>query len=105
MNDKEILEKAIKKAIEGGWKPNMKFVFQTAPRHDAYEPNSFTLELPQSLIFNPQFAKALWGDWPQLMKDVVPKGVKSVTDKPAWQYHLQNMVIAPDPIEYLGENI
>jgi len=34
-----------------------------------------------------------------------PQGGVAAFEGSLWQYHLQQMVIAPDPIKYLGENI
>jgi len=45
-------------------------------------------------IYNHDFAKALWLNKRNYYPDV-----------PAWQYHLQNMVVSEDPIKYLGEHI
>lgn len=57
------------------------------------------------VIFNHDFAKALWGEeyigWD--ISDVYFKKHRIASQ--AWQFHLQQMVIADDPIEYLGENI
>jgi hypothetical protein len=66
-----------------------------------------------TLIFWHSFAKALWGEelihylngsWNQ---DDNPSISSSRTPfvYPMWQYHLKQMVIADDPIKYLGENI
>ena len=118
MSNKEILEKAIQKAIDGGY--DMDGLI--APMH----PGIYEFSAPiNTVIFNHDFAKALWGD--ELYIDnslaVLPTktnralsiihtkngaGVDGDVDyksAPAWQYHLQNMVIADDPIKYLGENI
>lgn len=137
MNQK-ILEKAIQKAIDGGWNrasntSNVEYknsmgvvVFSYIGSNvvDAYD--------PYRIIFNHDFAKALWGvEWHY--EQVCPscKGKYSFWDGddgyglPAkfcgqdgkklkkvkhieyniWQYHLQQMVIAEDPIKYLGGNI
>jgi hypothetical protein len=50
--------------------------------------------------------KALWGetkDFVELSK-TFERGVVAVAID-GWQYHLQQMVIADDPIAYLGANI
>lgn len=61
---------------------------------------------PDQILFNHNFAKALWGetkDFVELGK-TFESGVVTVAID-GWQYHLQQMVIAEDPIEYLGENM
>ena len=119
MNSKEILEKAITKAIDGGWD-----IFETENRQievfevtyeqledegsyyaDAPHPGMF-IDIRRNgyfsveeLIFNHDFAKALWGEeWP------INQAFKRL-GMPWWKENLQQMVLAPDPIKYLGENI
>lgn len=107
MIDQEILEKAIQKAIDGGWNAtivtredghvNLSF----GDNHQAFfwdgNLNHF------DIIFSREFAKALWGEnqiwWGHAN---APEARHEI---PAWQYHLQMMVIADDPIKYLGDNI
>lgn len=50
------------------------------------------------LIFNHDFAKALWGNRTKDMGGT-PRLLAH------WQYHQQQMVIADDPIKYLAANI
>lgn len=96
-----ILSKAIEKAIAGGWKPNI-------DAQDFLDGEQFTEE---GFIFNHDFAKALWGEY---KPEEIPIGRPADGKYPdnlthrglrKWQYHLQQMVIADDPIKYLGENI
>jgi hypothetical protein len=66
-----------------------------------------------TLIFNHDFAKALWGDQEELFhypesEVVAPNNHQKQSEmayQQVWRYHLQQMVIADDPIQYLGENI
>ena len=66
------------------------------------------------LLTNDDFlvARALWGEELHHETFIVPKelnkrfaGTRNLDIKPMWQYHLREMVIADDPIKYLGENI
>lgn len=108
MTNKEILEKAIQKAIDGGWN------FQPFP--EQYFPISYmngdvlvkhiatTIDDLRlfATIFNHDFAKALWGEEPYERESdnyLVRDGRKN------WVVHLQQMVISEDSIKYLGENI
>lgn len=120
--DQEVLEWAIGKAIEGGWKPkvpegcNAKTLkvqgcsFTWKPDYLYYRklnkgrdigelelpPNrSGYVKDPYRVIFNHDFAKALWGEKP--LHWGWHKG------KYNWEYHLQMMVIHPNPIDYLRE--
>lgn len=107
MSNQEILEKAIQKAIAGGWRPEGKYS-QTVAFN--VKTNQFETVEPKlginDIIFSREFAKVLWGE-EQLIQEVNNEeltGRTAVLDK-SWQYHLQQMVIADDPIEYLGRNI
>lgn len=104
MSSKEILEKAIQKAIEGGWDygGSQKFTVASAALVEMhYENSSDDLQL-ETIIFNHQFAKALWGE--KWLKST-GEGLGDYEKNDGWKHHLQQMVIADDPIEYLGENI
>ncbi len=105
MSDKEILEKAIQKAIDGGWKqPEVPVVFIVG---DSDGNNDITREA-YWLIYSHDFAKALWGEERdlQMADDYFCQEAHTVhTDLPSYKWHLQNMVVSDDPIKYLGENI
>lgn len=98
MNNQEILEKAIQKAIDGGFNPT----------YEIYVSKQANLELPENkvfeLIFNHDFAKALWGERDEDRITIIGETDWRKWPLP-WQYHLQQMVTAEDPIKYLGENI
>jgi len=140
MTHQQILEKAIQKAIEGGWdyltfiewnktwkqptNPVAQVMAEFYETHGEADP-TFELDLVPCLIFNHDFAKALWGDVPTRLTitwlkpkqmthtprmpapkitDIAPKpGIGAPL--PSWHYHLQQMVIADDPIKYLGDNL
>jgi len=55
----------------------------------------------ERIIFSHDFAKALWGE--EELQHVNQAFSKVVKD--GWRRHLQQMVIAEDPIKYLGENL
>ena len=119
MTNQEILTKAIEKAIAGGWK----YPFGA----NCYEINKYVKARPEviafgfredwqdkklpghleghwsipELIFNHDFDKALWPKG----KHLTLNHQREEVTIPDWQYHLQNMVLAEDPIKYLGENI
>ncbi len=112
MTNKEVLEKAIAKAIDGGWRsPWLGRLLGTDS--DVITGEVFVRfqhkDLPVfkwslfGLIYSHDFAKALWGGWPTGKEFLEGAGVP-IDDK-HWGYHLQQMVIADDPIQYLGENI
>lgn len=120
MTDKEILEKAIQKAIDGGWliakkKAQLRAV-EYPEVYDDYDDTANCIiinlknnripvqfESTESIIFNHNFAKALWGDNGTTIQGLKCSGDEGVV--PYWAYNLQQMVIAENPIKYLGENI
>jgi len=109
MTNKAILEQAIQKAIDGGWLPCApKYHFEGNAIY--WDGDTTTLrESLRSLIYDHDFAKALWGEAiplnsQELKEQGFSGGLGQVTTM-GWQYHLQSMVIAEDPIKYLGENI
>lgn len=108
MNDnQEILTRAIEKAIAAGWKfenNSVSFhIYNDALGFPSVRvmQDKFSVfgELDyQRVIYDHDFAKALWG------------GQDNVYDyrygaEKMWQFHLQQMVIAEDPFQYLKENI
>lgn len=135
MTNQQILEKSIQKAISGGWKPGwldrrpvVKWgaVYSTdfdegegvqVIGYHAKSNASYWFFPVRELLFNHDFAKALWGK--EVISDTCRCGYKPITeahsilngphgpinDKIGWKKHLQRMVIAEDPIKYLGENI
>ena len=112
MTNQQILEKAIKKAIDNGWastddnasqqwlgklKSDQKGIDNAGG-----EDQLFFKEEWYPVIFNHDFAKALWGT--ELANGKM--GLKAFGRyRPKWQTNLMRMVIAKDPIKYLGDNI
>lgn len=130
MSDKKILEKAIRKAVDGGWKPEL---YEDTDRIEAFVLNDcktinfghvirgrvylcgMDVRSLNDVIFNHDFAKALWGEQEKCSTvEERDKGIK-VNAKPCdglyvlrklgWKRHLQQMVTSDDPIKYLGDNI
>lgn len=116
-----VLTKAIKKAIAGGWKAEplggyVVWLEASEKRkgeivHNIINQGSkvASSSLPV-YIYNHDFAKALWGEdiVTGLDKDEpLPLELDDMLrlQLPAWQFYLRQMVIADDPIKYLGENI
>lgn len=94
MSNQEILTKAIDKANKNGWLWNCKNQEQF-PDHEWLA--SYLLigkNGEYQAIFDHDFAKAFWGDQIQDSTGLL---------LPAWQYHLQQMVLETNPIEYLAK--
>lgn len=117
MADKEILEKAIQQTIERG------FVLPFGATYFAVDDDTIQFfdddreficsTHVYAIIFDPEFAKALWGESLIMCFDC-NEGGHSDDHGYGWdtlalfQYQLQQMVILPTPrerIKYLGENI
>ena len=114
---KEVLQKAVEKAIEGGYKTGKEWLEIIAQTDN----ETFMLNQANALIFNHDFAKSLWGEKKRpgvifLPADIGFKQMEGETPDtfeatvkqeyvPEWMYHLQQMVIAEDPIAYLEENM
>lgn len=112
MSNQEILERAIKKARVNGWKSAYKVTYTVKSTQGDKPLVSTAFPDAESFIYNHDFAKALWGE--SLIHDVIARNYSRDTPMYAsylfippnnWEFHLQQMVIAEDPIKYLGENI
>ena len=110
-----VLFDAIEKAIKNGWRPwwNDKVVTpdKIVATDEYYDP--FDLCYPASIIiFDHEFAKALWPDPIVISKDDSEKlsqgkpiEVKEYPFTRHWyQYHLMQMAAAEDRIKYIKEN-
>jgi hypothetical protein len=114
MSNQEILEKAIQKAIAGGW------VYHglTDEGEIQYTDTGVVVNWlrggrtgysAETIIFNHDFAKALWGNDARPCDMSITYNVggpeRIFSPIPAWVFHLMMMVKEVDPIEYLGENL
>lgn len=90
VNRQVVLENAIYKAAQNGW---------VIPWGDGkWYPQEFSIN---DIIFDHQFAKALWGE------EKLSKAASQLSDVNTdylWQLRLQQMVISEDPILYLADN-
>lgn len=93
MENKQILLDAIQKAIDNGWANGEVALGFVRTNWDG------KVSRVRTILFDPEFAKALWGG----------KTPQTLTNKAGqtfeyeyWQYQLMQMVIADDPIKYLG---
>ena len=93
----EILKKAIEKAVENGWTGGKLILELMEDNKKSFDPDTVARA---RIIFNHDFARAFWGNnelYPVQMDKI------SISDSPAWQYHLQQMVLEEDPISYLKD--
>jgi hypothetical protein len=94
MNTQEILTQAIEKAVANGWV-------------NSYGYRRYKIHEWKLFIFEHDFAKALWGEEMLQVHRFIGTVDGATADYPqqAWQCHLQQMVLAEDPIQYLGNNL
>lgn len=116
MTDKEILETAIDKAAANGWT-----VFGLLDNRRVFEEytNPFTgkqeIEIKfvdakgvvyytvNDVIFDQEFARALWGEVGKTVEGLQTGHIEGTLSY--WAYRLQQMVIHPEPLKYLRDNM
>ena len=103
VTNKDILEKAVQKAIDGGFEAKLADGWvQSGNLHARTDGKA-----PYDIIFSHSFAQSLWGDTPLNFdnNNTLVAYEDRMYNEPIWQYHLQQMVINDNPIAYLRENI
>ena len=116
MTNKEILEKAIQKAMDNGFDlyDHDKWYLQVVDDPFKTEKHSYKISMSlghiehvinyEKVIFDHDFAKALWGNT-EFRTDYTGTCGNGYSLNESWYGHLQNMVVSDDPIKYLGDNI
>lgn len=122
MTNVEILTKAIQKAIAGGLNEHTFHSLPISAFHidlevgilgKLFSDDGEEIDVA-TIVFNHDFALSLWGE--ELHPYNATKAVQVAIDQgggkvlvpealPNWQFHLQQMVVADDPLDYLGKNI
>jgi len=126
MTDTEVLQRAIEIAIKQGFNPGPSwYSMDTITGHvEELDSQQYLLKsirdnpfMVKSIIYNHEFAKSLFGEYGyipeaqykfQYKKNSGVEKTRIFTIASAvspWQYHLQMMVISPDPIDYLRNYI
>jgi hypothetical protein len=110
-NRKTWLQKAINKAAYGHWPDAGAASAQLAstPEWSLGDETPFVM----SLIYNKSFAQTIWGDGPTCAYCRVTPHMQHYTPCPEgkniwpylWEYHLQQMVISKDPLDYLNTHL
>lgn len=105
-NNHGILHMAVTKAVNNGYRPFAYIKTGYVMSEDEIESTVLGIirvNQTNSIIFDHDFAKALWGDiWSDQMTTLEQWEMTGL--EPNWQRHLQQMVIADNKIKYLGEN-
>lgn len=123
MTHQQILEKAIQKAIDGGWEVfGHKSEYESAKlTRDAISGMPTVLLTVRNkgrvfgyggipllnILYSHDFAKALWGNSLNVEVTIHHNMDFGSTTKvyEGWEYMLQQMVIADDPVKYLGDHL
>ena len=109
MTDKEILIRAVKKAVAGGFNWNDDTQWEYPVYQDGLL-DLFYVRNCRQLLFSHDFAKAFWGE-DFVCGDCGEKdcirycGGSQAPEIRLWFYHLQRMVGREKPIQYLKEFI
>lgn len=118
MTEQDVLKKAINIALKNGMEHTVVdegTFYQTYARiklrtGEAYHPTGFSPKDCYGLIFNHQFAKAFWSSnkYEEQMAHIsVPmdENKNGIVMSQKWAFHLQQMVLYNNPINYLRKFI
>lgn len=94
MTDKEILQKAIERAEKNGFVFNMSFTLRNYPEDILSQRKYY------SFIFDHNFAKAFFTDDKKKYKEHI---YARTIEMRHWEYHLQVMVLEPEPLQYIAK--
>ena len=118
MTNEQILKKAIEKAVENGFK--FQQIWSGLPEdaffeiYDGDEAIHFSTKSKSmssggaegwsmaynTFIFSHSFAKAFWGEADMILE--LPNNEKlTMVHTPAWEYHLQQLVLEEQPLKYI----
>ncbi len=102
MTQAEKLEALVRKAVEGGYKNDYRWSFANGHLNNEDEDYAH----PYPLIFNHDFARALWNNDSHMIQNAIDEAIENGTNKtrvlrPTWEHHLQQAVISEDPIDYM----
>lgn len=123
MRDEIILQKAIEKAEKNGWEESRQLknfidlyddFFGAALKHKFIELEDGSNVNIEAIIFDHDFAKAFWGKdelcgncggFAYINDDGWYCGgdCEAFVRQQAWQYHLQQLVLEEEPLQYLAK--
>lgn len=108
MTDAQKLEALIQRAIEGGYTYSGCYQdFNGKLMLDMKEEQWVTVfeaENDYSIIFNHDFARALFGDTPEYEADLYRPEAYQITLK-HWEWHIQQAVTSDNPIDYMYQAV
>ena len=104
MSNEEILRKSIEKAQKNGWEVEE----LNGRREKDYEALCEVLcdrKMYHSIIFSHDFAKAFFGEGEAYAYCGEKSCSRNLLGPKDWQYHLQQMVLREEPLQYLKKFI
>ena len=114
MNDKQILKKAIEKAEENGFNFDKRYLETLMPYKLDFVSWLYKSGFYYYFIFSHDFAKAIWGKkkvesgynrFIAHMGDTIEESRFELRYIPAFEYHLQQMVLSKKPLKYIEKNL
>lgn len=103
LTDKQILKKAIEKAVKNGWQNKTAIAFIHWNKRTNKEIKITSSRGYYGSIFSHGFAEAFWG------RKIIRLGIEMGTNKGEivelknWQYYLQQIVLKKEPLKYLSK--
>lgn len=106
MTNQEIITKAIYKAIKNGYKGTIYPVYEDGTVLFRYEEQGTDLRSKDVssfywFLFSHDFAKAFFGTELHHKYEYAPEFLDEPQMISAWVFHLQQMVLEPEPLKYL----
>lgn len=121
LTDKEVIEEALIMALKKGMSPSVidegtfyQIYARIKTRNgETFHPTGLSPKDCYGFFFNHEFAKAFWGVGKRVFDKFIGDGYElpieegtcSIIKIPLWQYHLQQMVLFENPIDYLRKFI
>ena len=95
MHKLTVLKKGIEKAIKNNWDSRGYYLGMDEDTLQKFINDDKHL----SIIFSHDFAKAIWGEEDIIHVDM--ENGKTESHMKIWQWHLQQMVLCEEPLQYL----
>jgi hypothetical protein len=96
MQNIDILKNAVEKASHSGYVCKFDFAYETGRIIDR--------KTYYAILFDFEFCKAIWGE-EQMFLPYSLSHTHTGENCILWQWHIKQMVISADPIQYLKDNI
>jgi hypothetical protein len=103
LTERDILYRAVIKAEENGYKEHLKLLPPLVAKRPVGDLDEFIKTIllghKERIIYSHEFAKAFWGEQPELIEENQVGDI--ISETPGWAFHLQEIVLEEKPIYYL----